>query len=79
MGQPSFQASNAIVYVTYGAFLYDSAHSPVKMRQLTKDLILRVLGTALAWGYRKDSKAEFLSGNRTRTGQDDYPRGHNRR
>ncbi|KAF3768734.1 Na+/solute symporter [Cryphonectria parasitica EP155] len=47
MGQPSFQASNAIVYLTYGAFL--------------------ILGTALAWKYRKDSKGEFLSGNRTRT------------
>ena len=23
MGQPSFQASNAIIYVTYGAFLFD--------------------------------------------------------
>ncbi|KAK7715354.1 hypothetical protein SLS64_004054 [Diaporthe eres] len=47
MGQPSFQASNAIVYLTYGAFL--------------------ILGTALAWRFRKDSKGEFLSGNRTRT------------
>ncbi|PSR77771.1 hypothetical protein BD289DRAFT_477206 [Coniella lustricola] len=47
MGQPSFQASNAIVYVTYGAFL--------------------VLGSALAWKYRRDSSGEFLSGNRTRT------------
>lgn len=24
MGQPSFQASNAIIYLTYGAFLYAS-------------------------------------------------------
>ncbi|KUI61290.1 putative urea active transporter 1 [Cytospora mali] len=47
MGQPSFQASNAIVYVTFGVFL--------------------IMGTALAWKYRKESKDEFLSGNRTRT------------
>ena len=25
MGQPSFQASNAIIYLTYGAFLYDAS------------------------------------------------------
>ncbi|ROW13850.1 hypothetical protein VPNG_03532 [Cytospora leucostoma] len=49
MGQPSFQASNAIVYVTYGVFL--------------------IMGTALAFKFRKESKGEFLSGNRTRTGQ----------
>lgn len=29
-----------------------------------------ILGTALAWRFRKDSKGEFLSGNRTRTGQE---------
>lgn len=23
MGQPSFEASNALIYVTYGVFLYD--------------------------------------------------------
>ncbi|KAI1343327.1 hypothetical protein F5Y15DRAFT_369698 [Xylariaceae sp. FL0016] len=45
MGQPSFQASNAIIYVTYGAFL--------------------LLGTGLAWKMRKQSKADFLAGNRT--------------
>ena len=26
MGQPSFQASNAIIYLTYGAFLYVEPH-----------------------------------------------------
>lgn len=40
MGQPSFQASNAIVYVTYGAFLYVKTRFPAKMAQLIKDLIL---------------------------------------
>ncbi|KAH8661879.1 hypothetical protein BX600DRAFT_304367 [Xylariales sp. PMI_506] len=47
MGQPSFQASNAIIYVSYGAFL--------------------VVGTALAWRMRNQSKADFLAGNRTQT------------
>ena len=28
------------------------------------------MGTALAWRYRQESKSEFLSGNRTRTGQE---------
>ncbi|ROW10294.1 hypothetical protein VMCG_01666 [Cytospora schulzeri] len=50
MGQISFQASNAIVYVTFGVFL--------------------LMGTGLAWKYRQESKGEFLSGNRTRTGQE---------
>lgn len=27
----------------------------------------------MAWRFRKDSKGEFLSGNRTRTGQDNNP------
>ncbi|KAH9897082.1 hypothetical protein F4778DRAFT_783191 [Xylariomycetidae sp. FL2044] len=47
MGQPSFQASNALIYVTYGLFL--------------------LLGTGLAWRMRKQSKSEFLAGNRTQT------------
>ncbi|EQB58945.1 hypothetical protein CGLO_00733 [Colletotrichum gloeosporioides Cg-14] len=49
MGQPSFAASNAIIYVTYGLFL--------------------ITGTAIAWKFRNQSKGEFLSGNRTQTGQ----------
>ncbi|KAL8993412.1 MAG: hypothetical protein Q9169_006361 [Polycauliona sp. 2 TL-2023] len=28
MGQPSYQASNALIYVTYGAFLYDDILTP---------------------------------------------------
>lgn len=31
---------------------------------------IRLMGTALAWRYRQESKSEFLSGNRTRTGQE---------
>ncbi|KAH8884303.1 hypothetical protein GQ53DRAFT_662313 [Thozetella sp. PMI_491] len=47
MGQPSFPASNAIVYLTYGAFL--------------------VIGTGVAWRLRKQTKGEFLAGNRTQS------------
>ncbi|KAK5654433.1 hypothetical protein OQA88_7344 [Cercophora sp. LCS_1] len=47
MGQPSFQASNALVYLTYAAFL--------------------IIGVGIAWTLRKQSKGEFLSGNRTQT------------
>ncbi len=28
MGQPSFQASNAVIYLTYGAFLYAPTPDP---------------------------------------------------
>lgn len=77
MGQPSFQASNAVVYVTYGAFLYVDTQDNIKSwsryyENATADSELcRVIGTALAWRYRKDASGEFLSGNRTRTGQKD--------
>ncbi|KAJ6264122.1 hypothetical protein Dda_0264 [Drechslerella dactyloides] len=43
--QPSKQASNAIIYLTYAAFL--------------------AMGLGFAWKYRKQSKAQFLSSNRT--------------
>ncbi|CZR64113.1 uncharacterized protein PAC_14010 [Phialocephala subalpina] len=49
MGQPSTPASNAIIYLTYGAFL--------------------VFGCYVAWRLRHQSKGEWLSGNRTQTGQ----------
>lgn len=29
----------------------------------------RVMGTAVAWKFRNQSKGEFLAGNRTQTGQ----------
>ncbi|KAI9798539.1 MAG: hypothetical protein M1825_005320 [Sarcosagium campestre] len=45
MGMPSFQASNAIIYLTYGAFL--------------------IFGLSIAWRLRHQTKAEFLSSNRT--------------
>ncbi|KPM45109.1 hypothetical protein AK830_g1504 [Neonectria ditissima] len=52
MGQPSSAASNAIIYVTYGAFL--------------------LLGTGVAWKMRNQSKADFLAGNGTQTGQTSF-------
>ncbi|KAF3930227.1 hypothetical protein ABW20_dc0104135 [Dactylellina cionopaga] len=48
MGQPSTQASNAIIYLTYGLFL--------------------IMGLAFAWKFRNQSKAQFLSSNRTQRG-----------
>ncbi|KAK6353416.1 hypothetical protein TWF696_005381 [Orbilia brochopaga] len=45
MGQPSKQASNAIIYLTYALFL--------------------AMGLGFAWKYRNQSKAQFLSSNRT--------------
>ncbi|CZS98216.1 uncharacterized protein RAG0_07025 [Rhynchosporium agropyri] len=47
MGQPSTQASNAVVYLSYGAFL--------------------VFGCYIAWRLRHQSKADYLSSNRTQT------------
>ncbi|EPS36831.1 hypothetical protein H072_9647 [Dactylellina haptotyla CBS 200.50] len=48
MGLPSTQASNAIIYLTYGLFL--------------------IMGLAFAWKFRNQSKAQFLSSNRTQRG-----------
>lgn len=65
MGVPSFQASNAIIYLTYGAFLY------VRLRKTTfaaLNLENRVFGLFVAWRLRHQSKLEFLSSNRTQKG-----------
>lgn len=48
MGMPSTQASNAVIYVTYGLFL--------------------LVGVAIAWTLRKQSKTDYLSSNRTQKG-----------
>ncbi|KAL2209281.1 hypothetical protein CC79DRAFT_1332501 [Sarocladium strictum] len=47
MGQPSTEASNAVIYLTYGAFL--------------------VMGTGIAWRFKDQSAAHFLSSNGTQT------------
>ncbi|TVY28822.1 hypothetical protein LHYA1_G002107 [Lachnellula hyalina] len=54
MGQPSHPASNAIIYLSYGAFL--------------------VFGCYIAWRLRHQTKGEYLSSNRTQTGQSFFPR-----
>lgn len=46
MGQPSFQASNAIIYVTYGVFLYAPPLTYARLSNLTfakAPLIIRVM------------------------------------
>lgn len=40
------------------------------MWKLIRDISHRVLGTGMAWRFRKDASGEFLSANRTRTGQE---------
>ncbi|PMB64311.1 hypothetical protein BM221_009697 [Beauveria bassiana] len=54
MGTISFQASNAIIYLTYGVFL---------AREYS------VMGTGIAWKLRHQAKTDFLSSNGTQTGQ----------
>jgi hypothetical protein len=49
MGLPSSQASNALMYLTYGAFL--------------------VGGLYIAWLFRRQTKEQYLSSNRTQKGQ----------
>ena len=40
MGQPSFQASNVIIYLTYGAFLYVKPHRrPHRPTTLTSNVL----------------------------------------
>lgn len=67
MGQPSFQASNAIIYLTYGAFLYVSRSSSTSYVLLLTSA--RVTGLYIAWRWRHQSKSEFLASNRTQKGQ----------
>lgn len=73
MGQPSTEASNAIIYVTYGFFLYDLTHNFIVnylYEVILTDLnAIRMLGTGMAWKLsRHQSKGDFLAGNRTQSG-----------
>lgn len=67
MGQPSFQASNAILWVTYGLFLYVStgnyASSPARSNSSS------IFGVVVAWRLRAQATTEFLSSNRTQKGR----------
>ena len=71
MGQPSYAASNALIYLTYGAFLYDETLTPgLKLRPATdKNRPHRVTGLWIAWLWRGQSKKDFLANNRTQKGQ----------
>lgn len=73
MGVPSTQASNAIIYLTYGAFLYVCTLSSIFHRRTAiadvKHLETSVTGLYVAWRFRHQSKSEFLSSNRTQKGQ----------
>jgi hypothetical protein len=48
MGQPSFQASNAIIYLTYGAFLIMGTSIAWKLRGQGKKEFLSSNGTQTA-------------------------------
>ena len=38
MGTPSFQASNAIIYLTYGVFLYVLAWPPISTHNCSAEM-----------------------------------------
>ena len=74
MGQPSFQASNAIIYLTYGLFLYIPSDICTTFLSLLRTDSLfffdgRFTGLCVAWFWRHQSKAEFIASNRTQKGQ----------
>ncbi|KAK0633678.1 hypothetical protein B0T14DRAFT_420098 [Immersiella caudata] len=49
MGQPSFAASNAIIYLTYGAFLVVGTGIAWTMRNQSKGEFLSANRTQTAW------------------------------
>lgn len=68
MGQPSTQASNALVYLTYGAFLYVPPHSSPRQPScvacaltIEADRSCRLLGCYIAWRLRHQSKVVTTS------------------
>ena len=69
MGQPSTQASNAIIYLTYGTFLSVLIISWFNSVQTLIHKQRRVLGLYVAWSWRRQTKSEFLAANRTQKGQ----------
>lgn len=73
MGVPSFEASNAIIYLTYGAFLYGpNAFSNWALLIRVLPGGYRLTGVYIAWNWRHQSKTEFLAANRTQKGQMRY-------
>ncbi|PUU82692.1 hypothetical protein B9Z19DRAFT_1074274 [Tuber borchii] len=61
MGMPPQPVSNGLIYTTYAIFL-----PPYRCR--TDIIQTRIIGVALAWRFRGQSKLEFLHSNRTQTG-----------
>lgn len=71
MGQPSSQASYAIIYLTYTFFLYGSLLLVAPLLFWADNYLrlnCRLTGLYIAWHWRKQSKLEFLSSNRTQKG-----------
>ncbi|KAM5452459.1 hypothetical protein MaudCBS49596_003277 [Microsporum audouinii] len=65
MGQPSFQASNALIYLTYGAFLIVGLYIAWRLRNQTKGQFLSSNGTqkALPLALNFIASGELLEGN----------------
>ncbi|EEQ35266.1 urea transport protein [Microsporum canis CBS 113480] len=65
MGQPSFQASNALIYLTYGAFLIVGLYIAWRLRNQTKGQFLSSNGTqkALPLALNFIASARFVSEN----------------
>jgi hypothetical protein len=72
MARPSTEASNAIIYLAYGAFLYSSwLCSPTTDAAIESNVVLTrhsIFGLFIAWKLRHQSKIEFLASNRTQKG-----------
>ncbi|TVY19528.1 hypothetical protein LARI1_G002785 [Lachnellula arida] len=67
MGQPSHPASNAIIYLSYGAFLYvEKTILPVSLYSVVADL--------LPESSDATSHGDFDIKQRTQTGQGFFPR-----
>lgn len=66
MGVLSTQASNAIIYLTYAAFLYVHLNC---QEPGPNSCDRRIVGCYIAWRLRNQSKTEWLSSNRTQKGQ----------
>ena len=74
MGMPPQSVSNGLIYTTYAIFLYAFLSSffflfvGPRNRCGTDMVQTRIIGVALAWRFRGQSKLEFIHSNRTQTG-----------
>ncbi|EXJ83422.1 hypothetical protein A1O1_07045 [Capronia coronata CBS 617.96] len=69
MGQPSEQASNALIYTTYAAFLCAARLKTIWNLGDANKVMSSVFGLAIAWTLRHQSKGEYLASLRTQKGQ----------